>query len=712
VSTLEEKNQSLENALSSAKFKEQSLVQEVDLLKRNNEWHEQELKTRGAEHTKFRKEKNARISELQRANEDANTTVDTLKRTETTLRQRLEEVGQKADDALAKVQQMQESAARAEESFNVELDSARRLADLQKQSADTARARLQELQNNLDHVKDSAAEEIGQLQAEVETERNDKLGAETRLAELELEIERLQTEVTAAQERPSRHGTPARSTNGFPIGTPRRAASPAAFTPGSARMKGNLSFTQLYSQVSTLQNELETERRRSGALTAELDEMIRDLEGRGPEQEDLRNEKERMEAEVVEMSAMLDAAVADRDEAMRDAQKSESQVNGLTKEGDVLRQQLRDLSAQIKILLIEMQAREQGLEALDAAGQMQLQMLANGELDQDSASDQTSAGALITQRLLLFRNVAELQDQNTQLLKLNRGLADRMEGDEARAKEVEQADNLRELDELRERVQRYQDELKSTTTQVDSIMRERDMFRRMLSHRGPIPGHADLQDMFGQSVNGGGPPTTPPRGGFSQSVGQASPSKELADYAKLVKELQSHLDAIRQEASTDHNTLKQQVDKLAREKGELQGEVARSGGQLSLSHERYEMLQSNYRMLQTENGELQKRSQILAENAAKQDLRTQQVAEELVEAKALSESMRTETANLKASVSSGRRLKPDLPKTIVLSWTREVVSIKWLRTCRTCRMNASLLIPKHEGDYKIAPKLSNLILTQ
>jgi nucleoprotein TPR len=60
------------------------------------------------------------------------------------------------------------------------------------------------------------------------------------------------------------------------------------------------------------------------------------------------------------------------------------------------------------------------------------------------------------------------------------------------------------------------------------------------------------------------------------------------------------------------------------------------------------MLQSNFSMLKTENNELQKRSEALSKSATTQDLRTQQVAEELVEAKGLVESMRNETANLKA----------------------------------------------------------------
>ena len=648
ISAIEDKNQTLENAASAARFKEQSLQQEVDLLKRNNEWQDSELKTRAAEQSKFRKEKNARISELQRANEDANNTLEALKRTETTLRQRLDQLGQKADDAFAKIQQMQESSSKADESFRVELDSARRLADLQKQSADTAKARLQDLQNTIDQIKESAADEVGQLQAEVETERSDREAVENRLAELELELEGLQTAVQSRPAETSVPATPQRSSNGAGFGTPGRNGSPALFTPSTARAKGNLTFTQLYSEYSTIKSQLEVEKRRNFQLSTELDEMIRDLENRGPEQEELREEKERVDAEIIEMSSMLDAITTERDEARRDSRGLNGQIDGLTREGDILRQQLRDLSAQIKILLVEMQARDQGLDALDASGQMQLQMLANGELDDQSPNEETSAGALISQRLLLFRNVRELQDQNVQLLKLNRGLAERMEGQAAKSRAAEQETALHELDELRDRVQRHQDEIKSMTTQTESIIRERDMFRRMLSHRGQLPQGADAQSMFGQSIDGRATPSTPPPGGLPRNVDQTPHSQELADYSKLLKEMQSHFDAYRHEAATDHGTLKQQVDRLAREKGDLQGEIARTSGQITLAHERYEMLQANYGMLKSENGELQKRSQSLAENAAKQDLRTQQVAEDLVEARALADSMRTDTANLKA----------------------------------------------------------------
>ena len=71
ISTLEQTVQTANSAASTFSFKEQSLQQEIDLLKKNNEWLENERKIKADEHTHFRKEKNARISALAQSNEAA-----------------------------------------------------------------------------------------------------------------------------------------------------------------------------------------------------------------------------------------------------------------------------------------------------------------------------------------------------------------------------------------------------------------------------------------------------------------------------------------------------------------------------------------------------------------------------------------------------------------------------------------------------------------
>ena len=143
-------------------------------------------------------------------------------------------------------------------------------------------------------------------------------------------------------------------------------------------------------------------------------------------------------------------------------------------------------------------------------------------------------------------------------------------------------------------------------------------------------------------------------------AGSASNQQSVQEYINLLKELQSHFDQYKHEASTDHNTLKEQSQKLAQEKSELQLQVAKSSSQLELANRRFEMLNDNYKMLQSENQELQKRIASMHEVQAKQDLYGQQLSEELVDARSLVESMRNETANLKAEKDLWKKIETRL----------------------------------------------------
>lgn len=647
VGQLEERNQTLENAASSQKFKEQSLQQEIDLLKRNNEWHSNELQTRNQEHAKFRKERNVRISNLERELEESNATVEALKRSETTLKKRLEELQAKLDETLARNATLEGETDKKEEDFKTELSSAKRLAELQAQNAATHKARSLELQNELDQVKDDIREEVSRLQTEIETERMDKEEAERKFAELELKYEEL-------ERRGVRPGTPRHNGGGDPAtpGRGSRTGSPSALPGSMRRSVGGLSFTQLYTQYSESQEALAESQRRNDHLASTLDELVSELEQKKPEIDELRADQERLEDEVLNLSKLFDEANEGRRRASEEANEMRRNADAAVSRQKILEQQCRDLSAQVKILLVEIQSRDEGLGELSAEERLELERAARGELEGGALDGMTDTGRLISERLVIFRNVSELQSKYQDALEVTRRLGDSKEALEAL--EQEAAEKTRETEELRQSVKRYEEELKATTTQIESYVKERDMFRRMLQHRGQIAPDADLQSMFGQSVG----PATPQRQSMAPP---ATPrSKETEDFNRMIKDQQNIFDQFRNEWNTDRRTLNDQIDALAREKSSLQAQFARADSQRTLSEERYKMLESNFNALRTENGELQKRSQYLSEQAAKQDLRTQQVAEELVEARSMTDSLRNENANIKAEKDLWKRIEARL----------------------------------------------------
>jgi nucleoprotein TPR len=649
ISALEQSVRSANATASSSTFREQNLHAEVDSLKRNNDWLEQELKTKSTEYSKFRKERNARVAELQRANEEAVSTIELLQRSETTLKQRLEEVNQKAEDFLSQIQQLKEDATRQEENFRSELDTSNRLTELLQNSVETERRRQRDLSEQLDKAKEDAAEEIGRINAEIETEHHDRIAAERRVAELEILVERLEADVSLQENPNTRPGTPNHVGNGKIPATPRRLESPARFlSPNSSKLAGSLSMTQMITDYHSAKTELEAEKARNEKLTATIDELIQEMESHQPEVSELRADHDRLEADVLEMSEALDSLQKERDQARKDARISEGKVTGLLRESEILRQQLRDISSQVKVLLIEIHAKDQGLNEFTPEERRRLEQLAHGEVDENMMAGITATDHFISQHLTTFKNISDLEEQNLKLLKIVRQLGDQLEGEEAQREKTQASQNQEELEDLRQKYERCKDEMRSLVTQSQSYIRERDMFRRMLAHRGQLPPGGDLASMFGASTNGSPAPGTPGQNGILHSIEQSPNAKDLADYAKLIKEMQSHFDSYRQEAATDRSTLKAQVDSLSKTNTELRNEVSRRVSEVTIALERYEILQGNYAMLRDANAELQKRSQTLSERAAAQELKTQQVAEDLVETKGLLESMRSESANLKA----------------------------------------------------------------
>lgn len=636
VSTLEQTIQSNSSAAATTRIRIQNLEQELDLSKKNGEWYQSELKAKQEEYMKYRKEKGAKAAELQRINEDINSTVDTLKRTEGTLRNRLAEVEQKFEDSLVSIQQLSEDATKTEENHRLELDRANRLAQLQEKSAATERRRVHEFQEALEQANDGAADEIGRVRAEVETEHSERQAAEERVAELESTVNRLETELLEMQARPQ---TPVRGMNGNGSNASSRAGTPSrTFSPASSRMKGSMSMTQMYSEYSTMKSQLIKEQRNSEQYKSTLDDMIRDLEALRPEVEGLRSRNATLLEEMNAMSALLDSYSKEKDTARKDARKAETEAHKLTSQRDIYKQQIVDLSAQVRYLIMQNHVLEQG-ENLTEADIAELERVAQGQIREQDVEGLSDTGRVISERLVVFKNISDLQEKNVQMTNMLRQLSEQMESAESRAKEnIYQQEHVELLD-LRGQIQGFKDEARSMNLRADGYLKERDMYRRILSKRGHLPNEGDGSSILGQESV----PATP----TGHRFGSPS-SKDVADYTKLIKDLQNHIDAFRQETHTDMQTLKQQNDSLSREKGSLQTDVARANGQLSLAHQRNELLQGNYAMLRHENDTLQKRTQTLMENATKQDFRTQQAVEELVETKSLMDSMRNETSNLKA----------------------------------------------------------------
>jgi len=572
-SSLETKLQQAESAQSTAKFRVQSLEQEIEMVKKSNEWLGVELKTKVAEHQKFRKEKASQISSLNSELEEALSNVDMLKRSLESQKERLEGISKKSEERLAKIRDLQSHSANQEESFKQEISSQKRLAELFEKSMNTSKARVAEVEKFMEQEIERMNIELGQAHAAVETEHSEREAAEKKIAELEVEVERLEAEIAAyasgAAALPVTM-SPQGGLNGIstPVRRPgssmgnRATPGSAIFSPAAARLKSRVSTTQLFSDYNQMKASYENEKRRNSKLEDAMEELVRDLEEKAPEMQELRDEHARMEKDLVEMSKLLEDASKERDQAKKETRKMGGKIADFERETTILRQQLRDLSTQVQVLVVEIEQRDAGAEQLSAHQNRVFEEIVNGNLTIEGQNDTDN---LITQRLTVFRNVQEIQEQNANLLKAIRELGAKMEAEEQERLKDKQVSDNEEILRLEGVVQRLQDEMKNIALKSQTFIRERNMFRQMLQHKGQLGEDGQPQSPAPRASDDGASVT------------------EVQNLAEALRNLQAQYDQYKSETLETQNTINEQFRQLAAEKSELEIQVARINSQLEMA---------------------------------------------------------------------------------------------------------------------------------
>ncbi|KAI4617191.1 uncharacterized protein J4E87_008431 [Alternaria ethzedia] len=643
VSTLEEKTQSLESAATNVKFREANLQQEIEQLRSNNDWYTTELKTRADDHSKYRKEKNAQIAQLQRENADAAETIDTLNRSETLLRQHIEELKGKAEEDRLRIEELENAASAAEAHFRIELDSARRLSTLHQQNNEMTKKRLEQLQSDSSRVQEEAATEIGQLMAEVEAERERAAEADARTAELETLVETLKSDNSELRSSVRVPGTPRHgmSMNGG-FSTPGRAGSPAVvFSPGGSQLKTDASKTQLLIENNDLKKELRKVREKLEENTGVLNDMLQELERHQPEFDELRRQNDALNEQNNEISALLEEAIAEREAAQRDSRKALGDLEGVHNESALLRRQVQDMTIQLRTLLWRRQIEEQGLGSLTEEQQeFIVNAVENNQVPDKHVPDDSPTHQMITKHLVLYKDIATLQQQNAELTRTLRQVGDEQERQEVRMKSEQYQQDVEELGRLRSVVAEKEEEIKSLNVRSQTLKTERDMYSRIVGGRGQLPSHSQSTSAFAQSVPAGGAPLLLENG---------SSSREIPEYSKLIKDLQSHIDLLKEESATDRTTLKAQVDNLTKDNSQLQSDKLRFESQVRREQDRYARLEGSIKLLQSEKDSLQERYNKVQATMAQQDDRLVKATQNAAEAEARLQSLQGEMVQLKAS---------------------------------------------------------------
>lgn len=625
IINLETQIQQLQSSQLATKIREQNKQQELELLQKNTDWLKSELETKTNDFTKFRNEKIELISRLENDLSNAQSSLQILKNSNETLKSQFSQTSQRLSDTLVKVKELQDAQASTEENFKVEMAAQKRLVELWEKSAKDSKKRVEEVETKLSalHKDETKNVEEWKSKATQEKERADSLEHKISRLEGQLGISSVQSD-THSSENMSK-------TNGV-------------FSP-SAKMiaeiqNGGGSLTQLYTDFQDTKARLERERLKNSALREQMNEIINELESHAPAVLAEREENVRLERELTEISIQLEQSLKTSDSVTRQLRKAEVTSNDHQKETQLLQKQVSDLSRQVQHLLIENKLISDKESPLTADEHTALQKILQGE----NSPNEVDTDNDISQRLVLFKNVVELEKQNANLLKITRELGLRMEEKE---KEKTQQINVAEssaINEANKTIESLRHNIESLNIKIGALERERDMFRQMVSTKPQ-----DKDSIF-----------KPVEEATNEQIKHlVEQNEKLSNNAK---ELETEFSSFRHEAAETIKSLDKKNTELMTQNTTIQLQLAKTESKLKLSDERQTHAHNNLEILRAENSEFKKRATSLEETITKQDLRIQKLGEDLLFASSASDRIKNENANLKAEKSIWKSIQERLTK--------------------------------------------------
>ncbi|KAJ7288016.1 hypothetical protein C8J57DRAFT_504699 [Mycena rebaudengoi] len=608
--TLESQVRELRSTETSTKFKVESLSQQLQLSQSETERTNTELTTKSEEFSKYRRTKHAELVTLQ-ANFDALTqshasTQATLKSVQSAHTAQTHQLAQ----TLARVQDLTGQLAEQEATYASEASGLRRLVGMMEDRESQAKEIVNNIEREWASVGEKADRREAVLRDEVEMEKKAREEAEKRIEQLEEVLERM-----------GRGDLPipaSRSSDIMSDGL--MGLSPTVAMVSKAQRSGK-TFTEVYADYVRLQEEFAKKCTEYDRMDQTLSAVLAQIEERAPILSQQRAEYERLQSEASHLASQLAQALSDRDSQAGIAQENSQKLARSTRENELLQQQLTDLGRQVQNLLREIGRRDDPSIPSDA----DIEML-------EAAPAETIDG-VITNNLVLFQSIGQLQEQNQKLLKVVRELGDKMEGEERdyrEAMEREQGEAVREAHEaMQDLAEQLERQKSSSEAIIKAYVKERDALKAMLARtekQGGVPNGMSTE------VNGFGEGLPP----------------NASDMAKEYAQIQNQFEVYRTEMGVDSVRLREDLIAAQREAGQLGAALAKANAKIEYLSDRHRMSQEQFSMHGREIEDLTKRNQQLFDQWTRIDIECSRATEDLQTANGRIEQLRNECANLRA----------------------------------------------------------------
>lgn len=612
--------------------------QQVGMLTKSNEWLEKEVTSKTEQLIKYRQENDTELQkslhEVARLKND----YQLEKSSREFLLKKNQEISQDLQNKLYEIKKLSDELNTEKQEFSREMSLKQKLLDLQDEQLQSFKEelRLTEEKHNsteADNLQSTQQarfmDDLAQVRQQLEESNHERLRLQAVVNEVMGDSEEFDLDSTA-----------------------------------------NVSIPKLYGDIGVLKKQLIKERHQKENLQRQIESFVVELEYKVPVINSLKERSYTLEKELSDIALLLEHTSHEKERKARELESATGKIKQLEINTHTLIRQRSDLARQVQFLLFN------GTLQNDSRGPLTADEVAfiKKIIENENPSNESDSQSIITERLVEFKDIATLQERNTELLKTARTLADRLEEEEKNSNIRIDSLERKTIDEAKEAIITLQERNSEIESKVSTIEKERDAYKAILSQTS-------------QSFD---------------NLGDADRMKDSQENQELIKSLEDKLSTLTTETSKNNELLNQEIRNLYQSKTQLTISREKERSSRTLAEDRLKLLQSTLEMTKNENAELIRRSHELQSILSKQEARNGETVNKYISCQSKLSVLEARAANLDAEKSllqsSSDSLRREIQKISVERNSLNLM-VTQLQTLQSEREN---LLKESQASHKAA----------
>ncbi|EJT44939.1 MLP1-like protein [Saccharomyces kudriavzevii IFO 1802] len=429
-------------------------TQELNLLQSNKDWLEKELSSKSEQYLSYRQRTDATISEIRSELNRLKNDFQLEKTNNDVLKQKNNELSNSLQEKVLDLKNLSDSLNTEKQEFSTEIALKQRLIDLLETQLNAVKEELKSIRKS--DSSNVTSDDSRKLISENESLLKDLRLTKEKLAQCESECLRLSsiTEETGEES-------------------------------GTLTSRSSTDFILLKKQYIK-------EKRAKEQLQNQIESFIVELEHKVPVINSFKERTDMLENELNNSALLLEHTSNEKNAKIRELNIKNEKIAKCENDIHILTRQRLDLCRQVQYLLITNSVSN------DSKGPLrkeEIKFIQNILQNDNSGTTESDSQKILTGRLVEFRNVIELQEKNTELLRITRNLADKLESNEIKSKQNLLKIENKTINEAKEAILSLQSEKMSLESKVEELERERETLKSSISKQASSFNNSVIQQL-------------------------------------------------------------------------------------------------------------------------------------------------------------------------------------------------------------------------